>query len=121
MKIIVIISLLLSSLVAQDYTKKEFIDKSIEKGYNFETCAFGSSRKHFDGTFSAKQLSIQRAVTNIATNNCKKIKISRNKNGIIEEQKSSAQFGYKIILQGMINKVYVSTVCARDKIICTNK
>ena len=123
MKIMIIISLLISSLLAKSYTKKSFRAKSIEQGYNSETCAFGISGYHINGNYSAKNLSVDRAVKNIVINNCSKTtnSISRNNYSILKTTtvSSSAILGYKIILQGKIQNKYVSAVCATKPIVCT--
>lgn len=124
MKIMIIISLLLSSLFAQNYTKKDFANKSIERGWNYETCAFGTSGDHINGPHAAKSLSTERAVKNIVINNCSKTTKTISKNGdtILRTTtvSSSAELGYKIILQGKIQGKHVSAVCATKPIVCTN-
>jgi hypothetical protein len=122
MKLMIIISIFLVSLFAQDYTKRDFAAKAIELGWNYETCAFGSSGPHINGEWAAKELAIQRAVQNVVVNNCSKknVYIKKYKNSTIKTTTitGSAKFGYKILLQGKVKNKYVSAVCANKPIIC---
>ncbi len=123
MKLMIIISIFLVSLFAQDYTKKEFAAKAIDLGWNYETCAFGSSGIHINGEWAAMESATLRAVKNVIVNNCSKKSVSfkKYKNGSIKRTtvSSSGQFGYRIILQGKVKNRYVSAICANKPIICT--
>ena len=123
MKTLIIISLLICSLFAQNYTKKEFAAKSIELGWNYETCAFGSSGRHINGQVAAINLATSRAAEKIIINNCsKKTETVISNNTTITKITtvvSSANFAYRPVLQGKIKSRYISAVCATKPIICT--
>jgi septal ring-binding cell division protein DamX len=123
MKIMIIISFLLSLLYAQDYSKKDFAAKAMELGWNYEKCAFGSSNIHINGNWAAMELATQRAVSNVVINNCskKKITFQNYKNSTITKTtvRSSAKISYKILLQGKVEGKYVSAICATKPIQCT--
>jgi hypothetical protein len=113
MKTMIIISILISSLLSQDFTKKEFSDKVMNLGWDYEYCAFGSSGDHINGNIMAQELATTRAIDKIAMSKCGK----RKGNTI----STSAEFGYTILLQGKVENKFIVAICARKPVKCTNK